>query len=611
MRHLNSFQFDHLEDASRRADPSFVSPPFLLALPPPPLPRPQAAGTAATRLRDGRSGVARSGVIPALASIAAAYQERPASDRGSGKSDGDGDGDAAMADADADADAAAGPVPVPVLTPAHPELLQCCLLAGHCRAAARLAGTVPVRTVDGTGTAGAVGAPPPGPPPARTRPAALPGVTSDTYLRYFYYLGRVRVGCDDVVGALAAFSVCLSAPAHLVSAVAVAARKKMVLCRCLASPPLSGPLGVGADADSDRMRRARAKLRRDITSVPPSVSPFVAEYIGSASGGTAAASLSGGGGGRGGGGGGGEAITSAKRSRGYDNDGNDVVMEGGEGTTGGGAEGSGERSQQQQRGGDDGGETKMAVEVEVEVEMEEPELSAGMPPEDADRSQPQQPPVSDRFRRDMNHHNLGRYEMLADAFASSDRVAFRSLREGMTDLLRLDGNASLAERVEQWMNTRAVYAVAAVYEVASLSDVANEMGLEGGAAEAERMVRDAVAASSLSPSAPHLSARIDQESGMVSFDAHADVYGDESDDDDDDDGTYRTGLASQMRQCFELAERIRLLDTQVTTSGKYQDILARKERNAKNASQVGDGGKNSAGPRGVADLGGFDDENTE
>ena len=56
MRHLNSFQFDHLEDASRRADPSFVSPPFLLALPPPPprfrarrppeLPR-RASGTAA------------------------------------------------------------------------------------------------------------------------------------------------------------------------------------------------------------------------------------------------------------------------------------------------------------------------------------------------------------------------------------------------------------------------------------------------------------------------------------------------------------------------------------------------------------------------------------
>ena len=156
------------------------------SLPPPPLPRPQAAGTAATRLRDGRSGVARSGVIPALASIAAAYQERPASDRGSGKSDGhgDGDGDAAMADADADADAAAGPVPVPVLTPAHPELLQCCLLAGHCRPGRD--GARPDRGRDGDGGRG--GRPPPrdrplpgrGPPPSPASPRTPTCATSTT-----------------------------------------------------------------------------------------------------------------------------------------------------------------------------------------------------------------------------------------------------------------------------------------------------------------------------------------------------------------------------------------------------------------------------------------------
>lgn len=207
-------------------------------------------------------------------------------------------------------------------------------------------------------------------------------------------------------------------------------------------------------------------------------------------------------------------------------------------------------------------------------------------------------PTADSARRlrEGNSYNLGLYDSLVDAFASDDIKKFREAREAMASILAVDGNAGLAEKVESDMQSRQVYAVADVYEVVSLATLASYVGLKGRTAEAESLVLNMVAKGDIS-------AKIDHESGMVYF-----VAADEDDDEDsDEDEEYRADLAGQMQQCIDLADRIRILDADITTSSRYQQISLRKEANAKANAQSGEGDEGASsgtggGPRGVADI---------
>lgn len=547
-------------------------------------------------------------------------------------------GDANMADASSssatgEATTTAGAACCPVLTPAHPELVECCLLAGHYRAAARLLATIPVRTVSAAKTAcmasaiaiqnegtdaaaasaaaAAGGAAQPSAAPAaasalsnsRRAPAnpVIPGVTTETYLRYFYYLGMIRVGCDDLEGAVAAFSVCLTVPSQAVSAITIAARKKMILCRCLLSDPtspsdLAAVSGHSDGDDGESAKKVKSATRARLLSIPAAASPAVERFLRNASpsfssspdqpghfpGGNLGMSSSSG---------------SIKRSRGaagdyYDDD---VAM----------APSAFEEGRRVSVRADSGVEDDAP-----EVAVEQPsgadagaEIADGKPKADAGRDGGDGgdgggggAPTADSARRlrEGNSYNLGLYDSLVDAFASDDIKKFREAREAMASILAVDGNAGLAEKVESDMQCRQVYAVADVYEVVSIATLASGVGLEGRTAEAESLVRKMVATGGIS-------AKIDHESGMISF------CDDEDDEDSDEEDEYRAELAGQMQQCIDLADRIRILDADITASSRYQQISVRKEANAKANAQSGEGGEGSSsgtggGPRGVADI---------
>ena len=598
----------------------------------------QAAGTAATCLRERRADIARSGIIPALVEIATAYQ-RPAVPAAANENG----GDANMADASSSGEAGNGNgngtadpnlPPCAVLTPAHPELVECCLLAGHYRTAVRLLADIPVRTVsaakaacmasaidlqnEGTGAAAAAAsaaaggsaAQPPSAPAAASASSSnlkkaasaktLPGVTTETYLRYFYYLGMIRVGCDDLEGAVAAFSVCLTVPSHTVSAITIAARKKMLLCRCLLSDPV-GPSDLAAASahsdgdDKETTKRVRSTTRARLLSIHAAASPAVERFLTNASPTFSSSSPDQPGQFPGGNIGKSSSSGSIKRSRGaagdyYDDDamspsafdeGRRVSVR-----ADSGAEDDAPETAVEQPSGADAG---------AEVADGKPKADGGG--DGGDGGGGGAPTVdSARRLREGNSYNLGRYDSLVDAFASNDAKKFREVRESMANVLVVDGNAGLAEKVESDMQSRQVYAVAAVYEVVSLETLASDVGLKGRTAEAESLVRKMVAKGDIS-------AKIDHESGMVYF-----VAADEDDDEDsDEEEEYRADLAGQMQQCIDLADRIRILDADITASGRYQQISLRKEANAKANAQSGEGDEGASsgtggGPRGVADI---------
>lgn len=97
--------------------------------------------------------------------------------------------------------------PGPVLSAAHVEFLQACIYAGHYAYAERMVqgswprpnGTISVRNV----------------------------------LRYFYLRGVIHLGCQHLPQAVRCFRTCLTIPSECVSAIAVAAWKKLVLIQCL------------------------------------------------------------------------------------------------------------------------------------------------------------------------------------------------------------------------------------------------------------------------------------------------------------------------------------------------------------------------------------------
>jgi hypothetical protein len=149
------------------------------------------------------------------------------------------------------------------LTPAHADCLQCCLAGRDYARGRRFLGAAPVARVAAPPPAAApraagaapppggdgVDAAPPAPPPraaaARAAPAA--GLRPEDVLRYLYYAGVVEAGSARWAAAANAFRLCATAPAASLSAIAVAALRKLVLCRLLA--------GAGDPADAGRLPR--------------------------------------------------------------------------------------------------------------------------------------------------------------------------------------------------------------------------------------------------------------------------------------------------------------------------------------------------------------------
>ena len=94
------------------------------------------------------------------------------------------------------------------LTPVHADVLQACLLAGCYHMGRRFLDERPVFEIN---------------PPATT-------LAPTDYLRYFYYAGMIAIGLKRYAEALDYLQTCVTASATALSAIAVEAYKKLVLC---------------------------------------------------------------------------------------------------------------------------------------------------------------------------------------------------------------------------------------------------------------------------------------------------------------------------------------------------------------------------------------------
>jgi hypothetical protein len=105
----------------------------------------------------------------------------------------------------------------PYLSTIAVEFLQVCVAAEQYRYASRVLGTA--------------------------WPRPRPGTTVTQVLRYYYLRGIVHIGTNELEWAVRSFQTCVSVPAETVSAIAIAAWKRLVLVQCirqLAQPMLTG-----------------------------------------------------------------------------------------------------------------------------------------------------------------------------------------------------------------------------------------------------------------------------------------------------------------------------------------------------------------------------------
>jgi hypothetical protein len=171
----------------------------------------------------------------------------------------------------------------------------------------------------------------------------------------------------------------------------------------------------------------------------------------------------------------------------------------------------------------------------------------------------------------------------------------------MHDLLVVDGNWELAKRLEGRLAYRAVRAVASTYSVIGIDSLQQTVRDNCGAPVQEMMgsktrVEDSLAGmmacdwEDVLVSDPFY-ARIDQKTDVVSFieDDTDSISNEES-----EQQWLEHDLSKRMESCIRLAERVRELDIQLSTSNKYQQQMAKWEIKGDLSMKQG---------QGVADVG--------
>ena len=210
-------------------------------------------------------------------------------------------------------------------------------------------------------------------------------------------------------------------------------------------------------------------------------------------------------------------------------------------------------------------------------------------------------------QKSRNYLQLGRYHDLVSTYISGNSSHYATLLAEMSTLLHEDGNWGLARRLEGRLAYRAVRQVASVYSVVGIDslemkmqDLCSNLGSTGDEMRA-RAVEDALMGMSACDwddplVADPFVAKIDQLTGMVSF-QDVDECGDEFNDDLDDldEKWLEYDLSKRLDSCITLAERVRDLDIGLTTSQRYQ-LQTSKETMMRGDSSMRQG-------QGVADIG--------
>lgn len=435
-------------------------------------------------------------------------------------------------------------------------------------------------------------------------PNAKPLVSSESFLRYFYYLGMIHLGCDDYTLALSAFNICLKVPANIGSAIIIAAWKKTILARCLAlglddeeeyaSSTLSSsyknktPSGAGRRDDGELFytKRSFCPLTRAVIELPHGVSSKVTDLF--------------------------EEARHVSYDIGADDqDGTTTLMSSWVGNDGEMKSYSTKTNISEDsvsssaRAGDDSGMKLSSTETNIDTVS----LSA------------------------FHFYGMPYYHALISSFAKCDIPSVLKLLKigggGMTTspttppttyiyhhigILKKDGNMGLAQQLVPAIKHRLVRKLGRIYEAVSLDKCNHRLGILGGSSVDTSMAEDCLmhlalkkreescllSSSSQSSSfqTPFLEYTIDMENSIVNF--FQDGYDDNANEPNVESGVSQVKLANRITTCMNLAERVANLDITIATSPEYQAKMIKDSGvgGGEDGSVEGTGG----GPRSVIDY---------
>jgi len=541
-----------------------------------------------------RSLISSSGILPALAKLIIGYQRHKAFRLSSASNTRKSPTSSTAATTTTQSqEQTESPMTRNFLTSVHPEFLQIAILAGHYRLASIFVQRHPVHAIDQhschhnstnlNDENGAFAANNNTNGSSRSS-KSTPLLSPESFLRYFYYLGMVHLGCDDYTSALSAFDICLKVPASMISAIVIAARKKMILARCLAlalddeeeylsfsstspyakkkSAARRSREGSGGD---EGMKRSFCPLTRTIMELPLGVSPKVTYFLQEA-----------------------ERLS-------YDYD------------TG---------------------------------NQDDASVLASLWPSGTNA-----PPSKANNNSNSSTHGMPYYHLLVASFAKCDIPSMLKLLQtggGVTvpssstntssnigndiGILKRDGNLGLAQRLLPAMKHRLIQKMGRIYEAISLDKFNNKLGIFGGvaidASESNTLMaedwlmhlalKQREESSSSSYQTPLLEFTIDMQNSIVHFfqDGHEDDghSNDGAETKFDSGGLARddaqTKLANRIVTCMDLAERVTHLDVALATSAKYQTKVM-NDSGGGNGGGGGDdevGEEGRGGPRSVMDY---------
>lgn len=418
------------------------------------------------------------------------------------------------------------------LTPFHAEFLQCCILSQQFRYAQRFLRSHPVHThslILSSKNVMASG-------------ANHPRFDTMSYLRFHYYAGLIHMECQDWNSALSSFHLCLTVPCigsnlSAVSVVSVAARKKMLLIRCLLleAEDMDGPSGKIESFKGKASKSKKSLIENKVLEMPGAACQTMCRYMSNPSKRVGDNNTPGSNPEQG-------SIIGEDRREGYHS----------------------MRRKQRQNPSSEGGHN--------------------------DRGPPL---TSDQMK---NIRQLGQYHDLVSTYVTGISSHFATLLVEMHDLLVFDENWELAKFLEGRLVYRAIRGVASTYSVIGIDSLEKLVRDICGTPVQETMgsrnrVEDTLSGmaafdwENVLVSDPFY-ARIDQKSGVVSF-VEDDTNAVEREEEEKQWLEY--DLSKRMESCIGLAERVRDLDIQLSTSSKFQQQAAKWDLKGESSMRQGQG----------------------
>ena len=349
--------------------------------------------------------------------------------------------------------------------------------------------------------------------------------------------------CEDWNSALSSFHLCLTIPCigsnlNGISNVSIAARKKMLLIRCalLESEEMDGPTSLG----ERRGKSKKSTVENLVLEMPGAASQAMYRYMSNPS----------------------KRVDGEGRSAGFP-----------------------ERASE--RGSETGEERREGFHAMRRKQRHHPSSSSESGP--GDRG----PPLSSNQMKNIRH--LGQYHDLVSTYVTGISSHYATLLFEMHDLLVIDGNWELAKHLEGRLAYRAVREVASTYSDIGIGSLEKMVRESCGAPVQDLMgsrnrVEDALAGmmtcdwDDVLVSDPFF-AKIDQKTGVVTFVEDDDAIARE----EEDAQWLEYDLSKRMESCIGLAERVRDLDIQLTTSQKYQQQVAKWEVKGDASAKQGQG----------------------